>query len=281
MTAVIGVTPGDAQRMASASAPPTGRVRRFVRLLAAERIKLLSTRSPWWCGAIVVALLVGLTALAASFIEPGDGSPWWSISGIGTLPTAVVAALGALAATGEYRTGTVRTTFLAAPGRVCPLVAKAVVLAVAAAVLGWIASFAAWGLARVVAPQADLALAGSAQWRAVAGVGAVYAVVAVLAVAVGIALRHTGGAITLLMAWIFAGEPVLATLPRVGTDIAIWLPMRNLTRFLVVGVAEPDPTRSFFGEREYLGPWAALGCSAAVALVLLAIAIGVSRRRDA
>ena len=42
--------------------------RRTLRLLAAERIKLLSTRSPWWCGAIVVALLLA-TALSMVFGE--------------------------------------------------------------------------------------------------------------------------------------------------------------------------------------------------------------------
>lgn len=284
MTALVGA-PEDVLLHAvpddRAPVAPPGRRRVFTRLLAAERIKLLSTRSPWWCAAVVVGLLVGLTAMVAAQYVPEHGSAWLSFAGIGVVPMSVVAVLATLAVTGEYRTGTVRTTFLAAPHRTSALLAKTVVVAGAAAVIGLVASFAAWGLARVIAPQADLALSGAAPWRAVAGVGAVYAVVAVLAVAVGVLVRHSAGAITALMVWILVGESVLASLPRVGPDIAAWLPVRNLSRFLVVGIVDPDPARSFFGERELFGPWAALGYSAGVAIAVLAVAVVVARRRDA
>jgi len=280
---------GDALPRAVPDGPPSGRApvvppgrgRAFTRLLAAERIKLVSTRSPWWCAAVVVALLVGLTALVAAQYVPERGSAWLSFAGIGVVPMSVVAVLATLAVTSEYRTATVRTTFLAAPHRTSALLAKTVVVAGAAAVIGLLASFAAWGLARVVAPQADLALSSAAEWRAVAGVGAVYAVVAVLAVAVGVLVRHSAGAITALMVWILVGESVLSSLPRVGPDIAAWLPVRNLSRFLVVGIVDPDPSRSFFGERHLFGPWAALGYAAAVSIAVLALAVTAARRRDA
>jgi ABC-2 type transport system permease protein len=288
VTAVVGA-PADAVLHAlpeapTANRPPVarpGRVRAFTRLLAAERIKLASTRSPWWCAAVVVVLLVGLTALVAAQYLPEQGSAWISIAGIGAVPMAVVAVLASLAVTSEHRTATMRTTFLTAPNRVPALLAKTVVVAGAAAVLGLVASFTAWGVARVVAPQADLALSGAGPWRAVAGVGAVYAVVAVLAVAVGILVRHGAGAIALLMVWILVGEGVLGALPRVGPDIAAWLPMRNLGRFLVAGIVDPDPSRSFFGERYLFGPWAALGYAAGVAIAVLAVGVAVARRRDA
>jgi ABC-2 type transport system permease protein len=262
--------------------PSPGRVQAFTRLLAAERIKLGSTRSPWWCAAVVVLVLVGVTALVALLYVPEEHGPAWLwFRGTGALPTAVVAVLAALAVTNEYRTGTVRTTFLAAPNRAQALLAKTVVVAAAAAVIGLVASFTAWGLARVLAPQADLALTTAAQWRALAGVGAVYAVVAVLSVAVAILVRHGAGAITVLMIWILVGESLVGAIPRVGPDIAAWLPMQNLTRFLVAGLADPDPGRSFFGEQHLFGPWAALGYSTAVAIALLAAAVAVARRRDA
>ncbi|MDN5858170.1 MAG: hypothetical protein L0H84_06055 [Pseudonocardia sp.] len=260
---------------------PPGRGRAFARLLAAERIKLFSTRSPWWCAGVVVVLLVGLTGLAAALYSPEQGSAWPAIGGIGAVPMAVVAVLAALAVTGEYRTGTVRTTFLAAPDRVRALLAKTVVVAAASAVLGLVASFAAWMLARVLAPHADLGLAGAAQWRAVAGVGAVYAVVAVFSIAVGILVRHGAGAVTALLVWMLVGEVVLGSLPGVGTGVAVWLPFRNLARFLVAGVADPDPNRAFFGERLLFGPWAALAYAAGVAVAVLVMALAVARRRDA
>lgn len=261
--------------------PAPGRVRAFTRLLAAERIKLVSTRSPWWCAVVVVVLLVGLTALGAVQYTPQQGSAWSAIGGIGALPMAVVAVLAAVAVTGEHRTGTVRTTFLAAPDRVRAMLAKTVVVAGASALIGLVASFAAWGLARFLAPDADLALTGITQWRAVAGVGAVYAVVAVLSVGVAMLVRHTAGAVTALLVWIFVGETVLGSLPGIGTDIAGWLPMRNLGRFLVAGIADPDPTRSFFGERLLFGPWTALAYAMGVAAAVLVVALMAARRRDA
>jgi ABC-2 type transport system permease protein len=289
VTAVIGTADGARLQAAPDGAPPgrapvspPGPVRAFGRMLAAERIKLVSTRSPWWCAAVVVVVLVGVTALiAVQYVPEEHGPAWLWFRGTGGLPSAVVAVLAALAVTNEYRTGTMRTTFLGAPNRAQALVAKTVVVAAAAAVIGLVASFTAWGLARFLAPQADLALSSAAQWRALAGVGAVYAVVAVLSVAVAVLVRHGAGAITVLMVWILVGESLVAAIPRVGPDIAGWLPMQNLGRFLVVGLADPDPGRSFFGERELFGPWAALGYSAGVAIAVLAVAVVVARRRDA
>ncbi|MGE0297463.1 hypothetical protein [Pseudonocardia sp.] len=260
---------------------PAGTLRRFGRLLAAERITLASTRSPWWCAVVAVALLVGPTALVAAVHEPGDGPVWASIGGLGALPMMVVAVLAVLAATGEYRFGTVRTGFLAAPDRTSSILAKAVVVAAASAAIGLVAAFPAWGLARLLAPHADLALASGAHWRAVAGVALVYAVVAVFGVGTGVLLRHGGGALTLLLVLMTVGEGVVSVLPVVGPAVTPWLPFTNLTRFLTVGVVEPNPARSFFGERELFGPWPALGYAALLALVVLALAVVVTRRRDA
>lgn len=268
--------------LAQRSAPPAvGPGRSFTRLLAAERIKLASTRSPWWCAATAIVLLAGPSVLVAALHEPGDGPLWASLGGLAALPMAVVAVLGALAVTGEYRTGTIRTTFLAAPDRVRPLVAKAVVVALACALIGLVAAFSAWALALLVAPHADLALADGAHWRAVAGAAPVYAVVAVFSVGVGVLLRHAAGAVTALLVWMTLGEGVLSVLPGIGPVVTPWLPFTNLTRFLTVGVVEPNPGRSFFGERLLLGPWAALGYGAVVALAVLALGLVVARRRDA
>ena len=55
------------------------------------------------------------------------------------------------------------------------------------------------GIAKLIKPSADLALDTPSEWRDVAGVGLVYAVAAVFAVAVGILIRHTAGAVSLLL----------------------------------------------------------------------------------
>jgi len=51
-------------------------------LLAVERIKLCSTRSPWWCSALVLAAGVGL-AVAAWFLQTwSDFAVAWTYWGI-------------------------------------------------------------------------------------------------------------------------------------------------------------------------------------------------------
>ncbi len=42
-------------------------------LLNVERIKLSSTRSPWWCAVAAVVLSVGLTALFSGFSRNAVG----------------------------------------------------------------------------------------------------------------------------------------------------------------------------------------------------------------
>jgi ABC-2 type transport system permease protein len=285
MTAVIGAVEETGPPAVTTNGPaplPTGSRPVFLRLLAAERIKLLSTRSVWWCGSVTVLVLVGLTALLAAVWEPTFG-PTWGIIGWGMTPGVAVAVLGALAVTGEHRCGTVRTTFLAAPDRVRALLAKTVVVAVAAAVIGLIASFAAWGVARLIVAPTDLVLTGAGPWRAVAGLGLTYPVVAILAVAVGILLRNGAGAVGALLGWWVIGEKVLVPLVQgvTGLELTPWLPLHNLSRFLTVGIVDPDPSLSLFAERLMFAPWPALGYSAAVAIGVLAVAVVVARRRDA
>lgn len=265
----------------AAEVPADARRPRFTDLLAAERIKLASTRSAWWCAGITVALVVGPSALFMSLYQPEFGPVWKLLGTFASLPLAVIVVLSALAVTTEYRFGTMRTTFQAAPKRARALVAKTVVVVVVAATTGLVAGFGCWGVARLVAPTADLALVTEGHWRAVAGVAVVYAVTAVFAVGVGILLRHTAGAISAVLVWMFVVEGVLSVVPRVGPYIEAWLPFADLSRFLTAGVAEPDPGRSFFGERMLLGPWWGLAYTAGLAVVVLVLAIVVGERRDA
>ncbi|HZG91405.1 MAG TPA: hypothetical protein VEZ42_14440 [Pseudonocardia sp.] len=247
-------------------------------LLAVERIKLLSTRSPWWCSGLAVLLVAGAVGLAASQWPAAEG-PF----PLGILPLflqfglVVVLVMATLAVTTEYRFGTIRTTFQAAPRRPVVLLAKAAVVALVAAVVGLVASLAGWLVATVLQPGAGLALAGEAQWRAVAGAAPVFAVGAVIAVAVGILLRQSAGAVALLLVWTLLAENLVQAIPGVGDEIHAWLPFVVLTRFLTDGLNPVDPPDVL----PPLGPWASLGYVALLAGVLLAVAIAVADRRDA
>ena len=250
-----------------------------VRLLAAERIKLTSTPSLWWCGGIAVALVVGMMGLAAAVV-PDLGRVSESVPYLARLGYPVVLVLAALAVTGEHRYGTLRTTFVAVPRRTMVLLAKTAVVAVGSTVLGLAAAFGSWALALLVVRGANAALDTPADWRAVAGVGLAYAVVAVIGVGVGLLVRHGAGAVTLLLGWLLA-EVVAGSATFTSEHLSPWLPFTVLNRFTSAELTGPSPGQSIFVEQTLFGPWAALAYAAGVALAVLAVAVVVTRRRDA
>ena len=252
-------------------------------LLEMERIKLASTRSPWWCAGLAVLLVVGPTALLAiNWPAEAGPLPFDFVTSFTQLGMVVVMVLATIAVTTEYRFGTLRTTFQAAPRRVAVLLAKTAVVTLAAAVLGAVAGFAAWGTARLLQPGADLALDAPERWRAVAGAALTFAVAAVIALAVGILLRQTAAAVAVLLVWVLLVENLVGVIPTIGPKIQEWLPFTVLGRFTVVAAAgfgggdqPPDVAAP------PLGPWASLGYVALIAAGLLALALAVAQRRDA
>jgi ABC-2 type transport system permease protein len=245
-------------------------------MIAAERIKLSSTRSPWWCAGIAAIGTAGLSALIA-VAGSSEGDPPITVASTQfgyIVGMAVVMVMAALAATSEYSVGTIRTTFLAAPRRGVALTAKAVVVAGVAATVGLLAAFGAWALSALLLPTVDLSLAGVAEWRQVAGVGAVHLGAAVVAVAVGILVRHTAGAVSIVLVWSLMAEQLFQLIPGVGQAVQPWLPFSAAKRFLMA----PEPVA---GAGLLDSPWTALAYFGVVASALLAVAIGVAKRRDA
>lgn len=239
-------------------------------LLAVERIKLFSTRSPWWCAVVALGLTVGFAALLAGYAR--GPVPLSLTQGGYQLGLMVVMVLAALSVTTEYRFGTIRATFLAVPGRISALMAKTAVVGALALVIGLLAAFGSWAVAGLLAPESELALTGAEEWRQVAGVGLVYVLGAVLAIGVGVLLRQSAGAVTLLMLWPLLVESLVTLIPRIGGDLNQWMPFQMLDVFLGSPAAAADAP---------LGPWASLAYFGAVAVGVLVLALAVVRRRDA
>lgn len=242
-------------------------------LLAVERTKLFSTRSPWWCAVVALALTIGFAALLAGYAS-GPVPLQMSLAGY-QLGMMVVMVLAALAVTTEYRFGTIRATFLAVPDRVSALVAKTCVVAATAFVIGELAAFGSLGVTALLASESDLALSGAAEWRQVAGVGLVYALAAVLSVGVGVLLRQSAGAVTLLLLWPLLIESLVMMIPNIGEDLYSWMPFHVVDTFLgsvhSAGMSSDVP----------FGPWGSLAYFAVFVVLVLLIGFGVVRRRDA
>lgn len=246
-------------------------------LLQVERIKLTSTRSPWWCAAVAALISFGF-ALLFGIIYKGDvpmDAPDYDLTlvltGASGMGLYVIMIMAALSITTEYRFGVIRTTFQAVPRRWQVLAAKAGFLAVVALVLGEIFAFGSVALARVLNDK-PLPLSSEADWRLVAGTGLVYALSAVLAVAVGALLRQSAGAIALLLLWPLLVEGLVTLIPKVGDDIQEWMPFANANHFLTDGFVSGDYP---------LSPWGSLVYFAVFVAVVFGLAVAVVTRRDA
>ncbi len=197
-----------------------------MKLLNVERIKLFSTRSPYWC-------LVGILAASALFallfglIQSGqNATAYLATRGVG-FGESVFMVLAALAVTTEYRFNTIKVAFLAAPNRLAVLLAKTVVLAVLGAVVGFVCGMGAFLLTKALAkqPPEPLVLQGEV-WRETAGWSALFAVAAIIAVAVGAMIRQSAGAISIILIWTLIFEGLVAIIPKVGDHIQPWLPFQ-------------------------------------------------------
>jgi ABC-2 type transport system permease protein len=190
--------------------------------MRAEWTKLVSLRSTKWTLLITAVGTVLVTYLAAHGAVHHNKA-WYqgfdptnqSLAGlvIGSLSLGV---LGVLTVSGEYGTGTIRSSLAAMPRRGVLIAAKVAVVGLCTLVLGEALSFIAFFEGQAVlkgggAPTAALGQPGVL--RAVALSGAFLALFALLGLGIGTVIRHTAGAIA-----VFAG--VTFVLPLLFNSIS-------------------------------------------------------------
>jgi ABC-2 type transport system permease protein len=247
-------------------------------LLATERIKLFTTRSPWLTSVLALALVAGFAVLVATnSVDPRSTTDSDALAGY-QFGLMVVMVMAALAVTTEYRFGTIRASFQAVPNRIGLLLAKATVVALLAGVVGEIAAFGSIGLAKAISPNSGVALHTAQEWRNVAGVGLVFALAAVLAVAVGILVRQTAGAVAILLIYTLLVENLIVLIPHIGPAVQKWLPFISVNHFLTGG----GSGGRISGPLDMpLPPWGSLAYFAGIAVAFLAVALVTVNRRDA
>jgi hypothetical protein len=179
--------------------------------------------------------------------------------------------------TGEYRSGMIRTTFMATPNRTVVLTAKAIVALLFSAVYAALMTIAAVVVARLMAPPlvgSHLSFLDPGTWRLIGGITLYAALTAVLGVGVAALLRHSAGAVAVLLLWPLVVEPILGNLPDIGSEVGPYLPFANAFQFIEVQWLYPV----------YDMPWGELGSLVyfvVVVAVVFAAAIVTVNRRDA
>jgi ABC-2 type transport system permease protein len=190
----------------------------------AEWTKLASVRSTTWT---LLATAVGtflVTILATSSVQhhgPGTlrgfDTTNHSLTGL-ALGQLTIGLLGVLMITGEYGSGTIRSSLAATPRRPLLLGAKALVLGAVSLVVGEVLTFSCFFIGRTIlsgkVPVASIGQPGVL--RAIVLSGAFLALLGLFGLALGVIIRHTAGAIAAFVGVVFLLPTLLQSLNNFG-----------------------------------------------------------------
>ncbi|WP_436774548.1 ABC transporter permease subunit [Yinghuangia sp. YIM S09857] len=262
----------------------------MLRALHTEWTKLRTLPGTWWLVVAIVVLTAAVGALTTGAIDTdqcrthescGEDVVKLSLTGTWVGQTAV-AVLAVLAVSGEYATGTIRTTLTAMPRRGRVLAAKAAVLAAVTAAAGTAAVLASVAAGRYLLLDGGftrahgyrpLSLADGPTARAAFGTVLYLVLIALLSAGVTWLLRDTAGALTAVLALLYV-FPVLASL--VSDDK--WMERLNEIGPASAGMAVQTTVDVASAP---IGPWAGLGVLTLWAAGWLALGATALLRRDA
>lgn len=251
----------------------------LVRLVRMEFTKLRTVRSTLWMVVAMIVLGALLGALTiwslASVCEPTCDAdpPRLSLAGVYLGQLAVVA-LAVLAITVEYDTAMMRTTLAAAPRRLAVLAAKAAAVTTVVLVSALVTVFVSFLAGRRLGPDGmPLSLADAATRRAFLGSVLYYGLIALLSLGIGAIVRHTGGALTVVIALLYLAPIIaqLVTSPRWHRWLERYSPM-------TAGLAIQSTKHL---DALPISPWAGLLVLTAYASAALVLGALVFRWRDA
>ncbi|GAA0406213.1 hypothetical protein GCM10009530_68010 [Microbispora corallina] len=252
-------------------------------LLRSERTKFRTLRATvrLLAGALLVAgtygFLFGTAAArdykAASAAAKAAFDPAGAAFRAMLLAGVLVSAVGVLAVTAEYATGTIRAGVTAVPRRAFLVAAKAAVVALVllpAGPLLALTSFVASQTALAARGVPSLALGDPGVAGAVAGSALFAALLGLYGVALGFLLRRSAGAICLATFLLLLPGMAALLPPGAARWVVTWWPSAAGAQVFAV---HPGAGA--------LGPLAGTGVLAATVLALLLAAVAVFRRRDA
>jgi ABC-2 type transport system permease protein len=183
--------------------------------LRSELLKLRTTHTnlvllAWMVGLVVLVVALHVLSFGAGTLSRDSNQ--MKILGLGTSIGALFAALvGAMSITGEFRTGTIRPTFLVTPRRSRVVAAKVIASMLAGVGIGLVAEALTAGteVAGLAARGIDIEVGGGDYARLLAGGALAGAFFAAIGVGVGAVVRNQVAAVVGLCVWLLFLEPLL------------------------------------------------------------------------
>ena len=222
----------------------------FLRALRGEWVKLTTVRSTWWSIAITAALTVGIAVLFASAVDMPGFEPIQAVVSPIQFTMLLAGILGAIAVTGEYSTGMIRSTLTANPVRGSVLAAKAVVLAA----FLFVSSLIIFGITAVAVSAVVAGRDQSIDWSnyevsfgPILTASLSMAVFALIGVAFGFILRSGAGAIAATVGLLFVLPIVVSMFSIAGeawrwvVDAGNYLPSAAAQNIILPGGALDEP----------------------------------------
>ncbi|MET9697692.1 ABC transporter permease [Streptomyces sp. NPDC006529] len=213
--------------------------------LASEWTKMISVRSTLWTIGSLVVTVVGIGLVFVSQTQDVNyrNMPYTAPALFGLLVGQLsVMVLGVLTITSEYGTGLVRTTFAAAPDRHRVLSAKYLVFG-AVAFLTVAGSIFLVGIAAAIAHGGpDAGPHDDGAWVSALAVSVYVTLLGLLALAVGALVRHSAGAIAVMLG-------VVTLPPVIGGMLSAWEASQPLGT-LVLNYNAPVALMQLFGMPE-------------------------------
>ncbi|MEU0168364.1 ABC transporter permease subunit [Streptomyces iakyrus] len=178
--------------------------------IASEWTKIRSVRSTLWTLGVFVLLVIGigtLTGVVVANSDPALGGE--SPLGLGffglLLGSMCIITLGVLTTASEYGTGMIRTTMVACPSRGRVLAAKAVVFFLTAFVVTLVsASLVAFLHVAMLEGDGAKSPSGGEWLKGTVGISLYIALLGLLSLLVGSMIRHSAGAITIMIGAVLA-----------------------------------------------------------------------------
>lgn len=250
---------------------------RMPQILRAEASKVASLRSSLWTLLITVGGMVLVTVLATG-TDRNKGAQWYqgfdptnqALAGV-LVGMLTVGIFCALTVTGEYASGTIRSSLAAIPRRPRLLAGKIAVAGAATLVVSEVLSFGCFWLGQAIlaggaAPSANLGQPGVV--RAVSLAGVCLGLLGLLALGLGVLIRSTAGAISAYVGVTFLLPLILRRIPG------------DPSRYTPLGLLQNSVTTTV-PNHGYPSAGVALLLMAVYACAVVALAAVVFLRRDA